>query len=168
MMGCFPAARKGWGSTREARATCGWSRFGLGRPEAAAPREQAVDGGGARWWWRSGGGFEAGSGLGASWERGEGGRVAGLEGGRPGVGAPRRAVHGGGSHGVRRVECAGDAGGRRRGMDAVGWCGWHERVRVAGEQQQQKKRRRHGMAGTRALRTDGTVDDLSTTPLGLG
>ena len=63
--------------------------FGLGRPEAVAPREQAVDGGGAQWWQCSGGGFEAGSGLGASWEREEGGRVAGLEGGRPGVGAPR-------------------------------------------------------------------------------
>ena len=72
-----------------ARATSGWPWLGARRPEAAAPWEKAPDGGGALCWPRSGGGFEAGSGLGASWERGEGGRVAGLEGGRPGVGAPR-------------------------------------------------------------------------------
>ena len=96
------------------RATFGWPRRELRWPQGAAPQEQAAGGGGARWWQRSGGGFEAGSGLGASWERGEGGRVAGLEGGRPGVGAPRRAVHGS-AHGGRQRFRAGLGSGEAAG-----------------------------------------------------
>ena len=42
--GCLSAARKGWRSTRDMRATCGWARLELGWPEEGLRREQYPDG----------------------------------------------------------------------------------------------------------------------------